>query len=187
MSVAMGPATSYPELAGGGASATSLGSAMATSLAPLMAEMACVGEALCAPLSTSRWQSRSFGKGVELPQIQSTSSGPPPSGPPTTQAEGARLNTILTGLGQLNKVGAPMGGTGTASNGELWGAFTYAWTQAGRVVHFAGESVVQTGDTSQEAGSSNQTAGTAMKTAKILRPRNVHEFYHMLSVWQMIC
>jgi hypothetical protein len=107
--------------------------------------------------------------------------------PAATAADATRLNSIITALGQLERVGAPMAGTGTAANGELWGAFTYAWTQAGRIVQFANESVVQAGAAEDEASSSGQTERRALKTAKILRPRSVHEFYHMLSVWQMIC
>ena len=107
--------------------------------------------------------------------------------PTASAAEGARLNTIVSALGQLEKVGSSIAGTGTASNGELWGAFTYAWTQAGRVVQFSSESMVQAGATSDEAGASGQTERRALKAAKILRPRSVHEFYHMLAVWQMIC
>ena len=37
------------------------------------------------------------------------------------------------------------------------------------------------------SGTSAPTERRALKAAKILRPRTVHEFYHMLSVWQMIC
>ena len=107
--------------------------------------------------------------------------------PSATAMEGAKLNTIVSALGQLERVGPPMAGTGTAANGELWGAFTYAWTQAGRVVHFSRKSMVQAGASEDEAGNSGQTERRAIKSAKILRPRNVHEFYHMLSVWQMIC
>jgi hypothetical protein len=107
--------------------------------------------------------------------------------PSASATEGAKLNTIVSALGQLERVGPPLAGTGTAANGELWGAFTYAWTQAGRVVHFSSESMVQAGASEDEAGGSGQTERRAIKSAKILRPRNVHEFYHMLSVWQMIC
>jgi hypothetical protein len=107
--------------------------------------------------------------------------------PTATAADGTRLSAIVSALGQLEKVGSSLAGTGTASNGELWGAFTYAWTQAGRVVQFASESMVQAGPSSDEAGTSGPTERRALKAAKILRPRTVHEFYHMLSVWQMIC
>ena len=107
--------------------------------------------------------------------------------PTASAAEGTRLNAIVAALGQLDKVGAPTAGTGVASNGELWGAFTYAWTQAGRVVHFSTESMAQAGQAEDEAGQAGHTERRALKSAKILRPRNVHEFYHMLSVWQMVC
>ena len=107
--------------------------------------------------------------------------------PTASAAEGARLNTIITALGQLDKIGAPIAGTGSASNGELWGAFTYAWTQAGRIVHFNSESMVQAGTSAADATESGPTERRAIKAAKILRPRTVHEFYHMLAVWQMIC
>jgi hypothetical protein len=109
--------------------------------------------------------------------------------PTATAAEGTRLTTIVSALGQLDKLGSHTSGAGTAANGELWGAFTYAWTQAGRVVLFSSESMVQAGQSADdgETSAAATTERKAMKAAKILRPRSVHEFYHMLSVWQMIC
>jgi hypothetical protein len=121
---------------------------------------------------------------VEIPEAISEILGRLPT---AAQAEATRLNSIVSALGQLERVGAPSAGTGTAANGELWGAFTYAWTQAGRVVQFANESLVQAGGPEGEDTNPGQSERRAVKAAKILRPRSVHEFYHMLSVWQMIC
>jgi hypothetical protein len=121
---------------------------------------------------------------VEIPEAISEILGRLPTASAT---DATRLNTIVSALGQLERVGAPSAGTGSAANGELWGAFTYAWTQAGRVVQFANESLVQAGGPEGEDTNPGHSERRAVKAAKILRPRSVHEFYHMLSVWQMIC
>ena len=105
-----------------------------------------------------------------------------------TQAEAARLNAISSTLSNMEKLHASATASGTASNGELWGAFTYAWTQAGRAVQHANTAVVVAGGAPDEGESgSTSTESRAIRQAKILRPRSEAEFFHMLHVWVMVC
>ena len=105
-----------------------------------------------------------------------------------TQAEAARLNAISSTLSNMEKLTGSAAASGTASNGELWGAFTYAWTQAGRTVQHANTAIVVAGGAPDdfEAGSTS-TEIRAIRQAKILRPRSESEFFHMLNVWVMVC
>jgi hypothetical protein len=97
--------------------------------------------------------------------------------------EVARLNGIATALSKLQDV-KQSGASGY--NGELLGAFTLAWTQAGRVVQQAQESAVVVAGAGDPSTDSSTERRAAM-TAKILRPRSEHEFFYMLQVWMMIC
>ena len=100
-----------------------------------------------------------------------------------TQAAAPRLNALASTIGHLTKMGSTSTTVGSGSNGELLGAFTFAWTQAGRVVQHAGATLAVAG----EALSSDVSEGRAILQAKILRPRSQSEFFHMLHVWGMVC
>ena len=100
-----------------------------------------------------------------------------------TQAGAPRLNALASTIGHMTKLGSTSTTVGTGANGELLGAFTFAWTLTGRVVQHAGASVAVAG----EALGSDTTEGRAILQAKILRPRSQTELSHMLLVWGMIC
>jgi hypothetical protein len=68
------------------------------------------------------------------------------------------------------------------TNGELLGAFTFAWAQAGKTVQNQSASLAVAG-TSDESASERKV----ILTAKVVRPRSESEFHHMLTVWSMIC
>ena len=101
----------------------------------------------------------------------------------TTAIAVTRLQAMVATIGQLTKLGASSTTVGTGSNGELLGVFTFAYTQAGRIVHHAGAALAVAG----EASSSDTTEAKVILQAKILRPRSQGEFFHMLMIWNMIC
>lgn len=100
-----------------------------------------------------------------------------------TQAQAPKLNALASTIGHMTKMGSASTTVGTGANGELLGAFTFAWTQAGKIVQHAGAAVAVAG----EALASDASEGKAILQAKILRPRSEVEFAHMLTVWGMVC
>ena len=67
---------------------------------------------------------------------------------------------------------------------ELMGAFTFAYVQAGRIVQHSNATTVLVGGGAAEGDGPERNV---LKQAKILRPTSEAQFFHMLSVWQMIC
>jgi hypothetical protein len=94
-----------------------------------------------------------------------------------------KLNALVSTIGQMTKLRTSSTSVGTGANGELLGIFTFAWTQAGRVVQHANAALAVAG----EATSADTVESKVILQAKILRPRSQAEFAHMLTVWGMIC
>jgi hypothetical protein len=94
-----------------------------------------------------------------------------------------KLNALVSTIGQMTKLKSASTMVGTGANGELLGIFTFAWTQAGRIVQHANAALAVAG----EATSADTVESKVILQAKILRPRNQVEFAHMLTVWGMIC
>lgn len=87
-------------------------------------------------------------------------------------AQVPRLNALVSTIGLMIKSGSRTTMVGTGANGELLGVFTFAWTQAGRVVQHSGASLAVAGDSSSHDSSESK----AILQAKILRQRNQGEF-----------
>ena len=105
-------------------------------------------------------------------------------GESTSQAETARLNAISSALANVDRMGTHAAAVGASrSNGELLGAFTFAWAQAGKTVQNQSASLAVAGTASDESASERKV----ILTAKVVRPRSESEFHHMLMVWSMIC
>jgi hypothetical protein len=94
-----------------------------------------------------------------------------------------RLNALVSTIGHMNRLGSSSTTVGTGANGELLGVFTFAYTQVGRMVHFSGAALAVAG----EASSNEASEAKVILQAKILRPRTSSEFFHMLTLWGMVC
>ena len=49
-----------------------------------------------------------------------------------------KLSALVSTISNLQKLGATSTTVGTGANGELLGAFTFAWTVTGRIVQHSG-------------------------------------------------
>ena len=108
------------------------------------------------------------------------------SRPGIAQAEVARWNAVSTALSHMERMGAHVGASGLSSNGgELLGSFTLAWALAGQVITQSQCTLALAGQahasTSADGGRSEQLK------MRIHRPASLAEFYHMLTVWMMVC
>ena len=63
-------------------------------------------------------------------------------------AQVAKLNALVSTIGQMTKLRTSSTSVGTGANGELLGIFTFAWTQAGRIVQHANAALVVAGEAS---------------------------------------
>ena len=104
----------------------------------------------------------------------------------TTAAVLAQLNAVGGLLAQLMKSpGFNVPNAITSSSGELLGAFTLAYAQAGRVVSFDSATTVIAGAIGS-LGEGIEEQSRVLQ-AKIIRPKSMGQFSHMLLTWCMIC
>ena len=109
--------------------------------------------------------------------------------PGANQAEVGRLNAMQSTLANMEKAGASMGHAGVQTiNGQLLGAFTFAWVQAAKVVRSnTSGSVALAGAVKGDAVGAEDTEASRVLQAKILRPQSMEEFADFQTCWLMIC
>ena len=105
-------------------------------------------------------------------------------GAATTQIEISRLNALQSTLGNM-LTSAPVNANGSpTANGQLLGAFSFAYAQAGRVVRSNQAAVAVVAGIETESETSERSR---VLYAKLTRPINMAEFADFLNCWVMIC